>query len=31
MPLASRAAQSAYVAAYYIWKPWLPFPSFTPL
>ena len=25
MPLASRAAQSAYVAAYYVWKPWLPF------
>jgi tetratricopeptide (TPR) repeat protein len=25
MPLASRIAQSAYVAAYFIWKPWLPF------
>jgi hypothetical protein len=25
MPLASRIAQSAYVAAYYVWKPWLPF------
>jgi tetratricopeptide (TPR) repeat protein len=25
LPLASRVAQSAYVAAYYVWKPWLPF------
>jgi hypothetical protein len=25
MPLVSRIAQSAYVAAYYVWKPWLPF------
>jgi hypothetical protein len=25
LPLASRAAQSAYVAAYYVWKPWWPF------
>ena len=24
LPLLSRAAQSAYVAAYYIWKPWWP-------
>jgi hypothetical protein len=24
LPLASRAAQSAYVAAYYVWKPWWP-------
>ena len=25
MPLSSRIAQSAYVAAYYVWKPWWPF------
>ena len=25
LPLSSRAAQSAYVAAYYVWKPWWPF------
>ena len=25
MPLASRVAQSAYVAAYYVWRPWEPF------
>src|SRR5208283_1496840 len=25
MPLASRIAQSAYIAAYYVWKPWWPF------
>jgi protein O-mannosyl-transferase len=25
LPLASRIAQSAYVAAYFIWKPWFPF------
>jgi protein O-mannosyl-transferase len=25
LPLASRLAQSAYVAAYYVWKPWWPF------
>jgi len=25
LPLAERAAQSAYVAAYYLWKPWWPF------
>ena len=25
LPLASRLAQSAYVAAYYVWKPWVPF------
>jgi tetratricopeptide (TPR) repeat protein len=24
LPIASRAAQSAYVAAYYVWKPWWP-------
>jgi len=24
LPLASRIAQSAYVAAYYVWKPWWP-------
>jgi hypothetical protein len=24
-PLASRIAQSAYIAAYYVWKPWWPF------
>jgi hypothetical protein len=24
LPLASRVAQSAYVAAYYVWKPWWP-------
>jgi hypothetical protein len=24
LPLASRIAQSAYVAAYFVWKPWLP-------
>lgn len=24
MPLASRIAQSAYIAAYYVWKPWWP-------
>jgi hypothetical protein len=24
MPLASRIAQSAYIASYFIWKPWLP-------
>ena len=24
LPLASRVAQSAYVAAYYLWKPWWP-------
>jgi tetratricopeptide (TPR) repeat protein len=24
LPLASRLAQSAYVAAYYVWKPWWP-------
>jgi hypothetical protein len=25
LPIASRVAQSAYVAAYYVWKPWWPF------